>query len=442
MQLWEARWDLRWGADGIDEYNDYDVYRSCLPFTPSSSPIYKLYGHLTDPIRVFSIDGEFGGHVIPLSQDALNALKITEVELNELPKKVDRGDPDVVIDYEAEFCDHNVHNGIVTCATLSPDGHFIALGFGSGAIEIANIDHQCTISQFQCNPPSHLVWIKFCNGNHWIATEDSGGNIVIFGDDIQPLRLGTLPSDLCPPVAAVSDSGSMVLRAPGELHEGCNDITLLYISCDPSIQLLAWPPLEFPETPTPSLGFSPGGRYVAVHFSHNIFVWSTDSCKLITRYRFPDSVRWVLSAGVVPTSSYVTPELVHPKLATSSISEKNPGFVQNSQRDLGQNTDESWMESPFYGFEAASLSEIIEHLSSTVGRVPIIDKFNIWFNGGDELVLPQEYRPAYYSNGAWYGDRVLNSDYPYFPPASKDGTRFIVQGKMTAPIIIDISQVV
>ncbi|KAF8343037.1 uncharacterized protein EI90DRAFT_3031152 [Cantharellus anzutake] len=434
MQLWEAGQDLRGGIKGLDGYN---VYRSCLPFTPSSSPIYKLYGHLADPIRVFSIDGEFGGHVIPLSQDALNALKITEAKLNELPKKVDRGRHDTVIDYEAEFCDHNVRNGIVTCATLSPDGHFITLGFGSGAIEIADIDHQCTISQFQCNPPSHLVWIKFCNGNHWIATEDSGGNIVIFGDDIQPLRLGTLPSDLYPPVAAVSDSGSMVLRAPGELHEGRNDIALLYISCDPSIQLLALPPLEFPEIPTiPSqyrLGFSPGGRYVAVHFSHNVFVWSTDSCKLITRYRFPDSVGWVLSAGVVPTGSYVTPETVHPKLATPSFPEKTLGV---------KNTDESWMECPFYGFEATSLFDINEHLSSTVGRVPIIDRYGIWFNGGVELLLPDEYWPTDHSNGAWYGDRVLNCNYPYFPPASKDGTRFIVQGNMTAPIIIDISQVV
>ncbi|KAF8343041.1 uncharacterized protein EI90DRAFT_3011444 [Cantharellus anzutake] len=155
-----------------------------------------------------------------------------------------------------------------------------------------------------------------------------------------------------------------------------------------------------------------------------------------------NSVKWVHSAGVVPTGSHVIPEPVHPKLATPSIPKKNPSFVQTSQRDLGKNTDESWMKCPFYGFKAAPLFRIITHLSSAAGRVPMINGPEIWFNGGDELFLPEEYCPTDHSDGAWYGNRVLKDDRLYFPPASKDGTRFIVQGKATAPIVVDISQVI
>ncbi|KAF8328562.1 uncharacterized protein EI90DRAFT_1534817 [Cantharellus anzutake] len=49
------------------------LYRSKLPFTPPSSPLYKQYGHLTDPVWIFSTFGEFSGSTIPLSKDLLRA---------------------------------------------------------------------------------------------------------------------------------------------------------------------------------------------------------------------------------------------------------------------------------------------------------------------------------------------------------------------------------
>ncbi|KAF8336487.1 uncharacterized protein EI90DRAFT_180994 [Cantharellus anzutake] len=39
-----------------------NLYRSLFPFTPSSSPFYQLYGHLSDPVRVFTVSSDCSGH--------------------------------------------------------------------------------------------------------------------------------------------------------------------------------------------------------------------------------------------------------------------------------------------------------------------------------------------------------------------------------------------
>jgi hypothetical protein len=41
----------------------------------------------------------------------------------------------------------------------------------------------------------------------------------------------------------------------------------------------------------------------------------------------------------------------------------------------------------------------------------------------------------------WYGDRLVDNTCSFYcPQSSKDGTRFLLQGKMKAPIVIDIGQ--
>src|SRR5258707_4632417 len=126
----------------------WQLYRSVLPFSPTSSELFKHYGHLSDArIRIFSIFNEFPfGNSIPLSENTFNACNAKPTKL------LDYYDANswklAWPDYKAEFLDADVRNGTVTCAALSHDGRYVALGFGSGIIQVADIDNQCTISQF------------------------------------------------------------------------------------------------------------------------------------------------------------------------------------------------------------------------------------------------------------------------------------------------------
>ncbi|KAF8326201.1 uncharacterized protein EI90DRAFT_1965133 [Cantharellus anzutake] len=221
---------LHMGGDlqGFDEFNDHDVvglqqesaaicwgihqwllHRSMSLLFPPKSSLYKLYGHLSEPVQSFSISGEISNHLIPLSKALLNTQNLMEAKLDGLPKDNKQGSG--VINYEAEFQELDVRNGIVTCAALSRDGRYVALGLGSGVIEIADIDDQCTISQFQNHPPNPPAWIEFIHDGHCIATEDVDGNISIYGHGVPPLKLGTLPTGAYPAVTAVSASGFFIV---------------------------------------------------------------------------------------------------------------------------------------------------------------------------------------------------------------------------------------
>ena len=138
--------------------------------------IHEFYARHSDPISISSISGEFTGHSIPLSEGAQRA---TQARIRKISD-----DSSLQPDYEAELLNDNIRSGVVTCAALSQDGTYVALGFGSGAIEIANINCSCTTSQFQCDPPNlPPVWIEFIHGDCRIAVEDNKGNITIFGSE-------------------------------------------------------------------------------------------------------------------------------------------------------------------------------------------------------------------------------------------------------------------
>ncbi|KAF8336495.1 uncharacterized protein EI90DRAFT_181562 [Cantharellus anzutake] len=198
----------------ISSPTPWDLHRSTLPFTPSSSPFHKLYGHLSDPVRIFTISGDFSGHRIPLSEDLLDARMGMEAKLPNLLKKANSYGRRVEVDYDAQFNDPDVRNGIVTCAALSFDGHHIGLGIGSGVIELADIDLQRTISRFHLYPPNHPIWIEFVHGNHRVAAEDNEGNVTILSHDMASVNLGTLPNNRLPAVTRVSDNGLFIIRVP------------------------------------------------------------------------------------------------------------------------------------------------------------------------------------------------------------------------------------
>ncbi|KAF8335458.1 uncharacterized protein EI90DRAFT_332191 [Cantharellus anzutake] len=297
------------GAQELFSESPWHAYRSVLPFTPTSSPMYKYYGHLSDPVRVFSVSGEFAGGLIPLSDDAHRARGVMEAELTKLSRK-----NGWETNYEAEFRNKNVRNGIVTCAALSRDGHRVALGFGSGIIEVADIDDQCTICQFQSDSSYPPIWIEFIHGgNTHIATEDTQGNTTIFRHEMPSVKLGTLPNSHYLPLTAVSDNGWFVVRVPRNSKDAWyENITLLCVSGNPSIQFLAPPStarssecLSLPLRQ--SLGFSPGGRYVCAYDAHDAFVWSTYSGEWIARFCAQGFDKWIINTGVPPLAHIPSP---------------------------------------------------------------------------------------------------------------------------------------
>ena len=64
-----------------------------------------------------------------------------------------RSDSGRQFDYEAGVLNDDIRGGVVACAPISHEGKYVALGFGNGAVENADIDDSCTISQFRCEPP-------------------------------------------------------------------------------------------------------------------------------------------------------------------------------------------------------------------------------------------------------------------------------------------------
>ncbi|KAF8318543.1 uncharacterized protein EI90DRAFT_3083385 [Cantharellus anzutake] len=419
----------------------WHIFRSILPFTPSSSPLFKSYGHLFEPVRIFSITGEFFGRSIPLSVDTLSAQRVMEAKLNALLIEVGRSEMDKTdrIDHSAEFLDPDIRNGIVTAAALSRDGCYIALGFGNGVIEVADIDRQHTVTHFQCDPPNLPAWIEFICGSHRIATEDNEGNITVFSHGSPSVKVGALPSGHHPPVTLVADNGSFIIRVPRNIDcSWYESMAILHVSDEPSIH-----PLSSPRSVTPAsrsavpdrctLGLSPKGWYVVVHDGHSIAIWSTETHELV-HFHVPEST--------LPACYNIYPR---PHLMTQPRRKITPHLENDIPRGqslmAGHDADLLWLERlselssrtmafaiPLYGYMLGSTTQ------------------TIWFNGKLELLLPSEYRPIILEGDrqkVWYGDRMLRDKYGlYLPCASKDGTRFLVQGRMRAPIVVDISQVV
>ncbi|KAF8318556.1 uncharacterized protein EI90DRAFT_2706512 [Cantharellus anzutake] len=440
----------------------WHIYRSVLPFTPPSSPLFKLYGRLSDPVQIFSITGEFSGYSIPLSENTLNARKVMEAELPRLLKKADRSrtihpltDPDEAdIDHGAAFRVRNIRNGIVAAAALSRDGRFIALGFGNGTIEVADIDHHQTTFQFQCDPPNPPAWIEFICGSHRIATEDKEGNITVFSHDLPPVKVGTLPSGHRPPITLVADNGSFIIRVPRNIdchwHE---HMMILYVSDEPSIHPLSppkkWLFTGFTMPDRCTLGLSPEGRYVVAHDDSDIVIWSTKTRESVQSHK--------VSGSTLPVSyhTYHRPHLITqtrteiPSHLENSIPRVQSFTAGHDADPWGLDADLLWLvrlsralsshSNMHRGGFLADEDEVIHRHRTQM----------VWFNGKLELLLPPGYRPIILdenqtsSQEVWYGDRMLSNKVDhYLPCASKDGTRFLVQGHMQAPIVVDISQVV
>ncbi|KAF8328594.1 uncharacterized protein EI90DRAFT_3290513 [Cantharellus anzutake] len=422
--------------DSAAAHMPWEFYRSKLLFTPPSSPLYKQYGHLSDPVRIFSAFGEFSGGTIPLSKDLLSAQAIMQEKLPE--DKWGRN-------YEAEFYDPDVRNGIVTCAALSPDGRYIALGFGSGIIEVADIDHQRMICRLQHYPAYFPAWIEFVHGSHRVATEDNNGNVTILGDGLTPVNLGTLPTGPYPAGTAASDNGLFVVRVPRNLDNPWYDnMMLISVSGHPSIQRLASPPFSLssgfdhnksgiPHRRT--LGFSPGARYVGAFDGTQAVTWSTESCQCIVGYRVTNYDFWIINPNVPPTCSYLIPD---PMFTRATIP-----LAEGDMADEGlDSVDEFWIKCPFYDVSPSTGSWDPSIYSSAVGRTPLIESLLVWFDGREELMLPLGFGSRLV-RGAWYGDRMPDNDTGFYrPQSSRDGTRFLLQGGRRAPIVVDISQIV
>ncbi|KAF8324166.1 uncharacterized protein EI90DRAFT_3076125, partial [Cantharellus anzutake] len=396
-----------------------------------------------------------------------------EAKLGTLPIEVGRFEMDETnrIDHKAEFLDPDIRNGIVTAAALSQDGRYIALGFGNGVIEVADIDHQHTVAHFRCDPPNVPAWIEFICGSRRIVTEDNEGNITIFSHGSPPVKVGTLPSGHHPPVTLVADNGSFIIRIPRNIDRSWyENLAILDVSNEPTIHPLP-PPLPprsasralRPAMPSHcTLGLSPTGQYVVVHDENNISIWSTETHELIH----------CGESGFILPVSYNTYSLSHLIIETRT---EIPLHLENDIPRVqslvaGHDADRLWLELLFCELPSR-LTQAADMCQSRYITVPDPNPYDpdpdppfdpgsvrspyiprqrreaktqtIWLNGRLELLLPPEYRPIildkHQINGqVWYGDRILRNNGLYLPCASKDGTRFLVQGRMRAPIVVDI----
>ncbi|KAF8317024.1 uncharacterized protein EI90DRAFT_3085719, partial [Cantharellus anzutake] len=282
-------------------------------------------------------------------------------------------------------------------------------------------------------------------------------------------RLGTLPSGCFPAVTAVSNDGSFIIRVPQNLGQAWyENMALLRFSGEPSVQLLASPSTPSPAQSTQShsdlsipqcytVRFSPGSRYVGAYDRNCAFVWSTGSHKWMAQYRVQDFNTWIFNTGLEPPCLYNIPVPVSCNPTLLLIPDSGATRASSTKRELGHDMDESWLKRPFYDLSPSiqTSQDRIKVYSSAMGRIPLVDgDGRIWFNGEDELKIPYDYAPTVRSGNsfsekeAWYGDLMLKGggrrdpDSIYFPRASKDGTRFLLQGKLKAPVVVDISQVV
>ncbi|KAF8336476.1 uncharacterized protein EI90DRAFT_179562 [Cantharellus anzutake] len=349
------------------------------------------------------------------------------------------------------------------CSTL-PDGHQIALGIGSGVIELADINLQHTISRFHLDPPNHPIWIEFVHGRHRVAAEDNEGNITILSHDMTPINLGTLPNGPLPAVTRVSDNGLFIIRVPWNTDNSWyNNMTLVSILDNPHMQLLASPPSQAVDSPRHdtlaiphrrTLGFSPGAHYIGAFDGLSAFTWSTDSGDLIAHYRVTDFECWIMNPAVPTACSYRIPDPVFVR-PTLPMTEGSAADRPHSKIDAVHNLqDKSWTKCPFYVLLQSKDDDHESDIrSSAAGRTPLFQSKEIrtglpmFFNGKLEFIIPEEYQPVVFSGGeglgAWYGDQVPSDPtFMYSPRSSKDGTRILLQGRQTAPIVVDLSQVV
>ncbi|KAF8318560.1 uncharacterized protein EI90DRAFT_3083444 [Cantharellus anzutake] len=191
-----------------------------------------------------------------------------------------------------------------------------------------------------------------------------------------------------------------------------------------------------------TLGLSPEGRYVIVHDGKNLAIWSTETREL---------VQFHVSKSPLPVSynKYPRPHLIIDAQTRIPLHLEN-GIPRVQSPMVGHDADLLWLER--LSCELPSWLASPSPMSIRVSRPSINEDGTqmIWLNGKPELLLPPDFRPIILGNRdqinsqeVWYGDQMLwNEDRLYLPRASKEGARFLVQGHMRAPIVVDISQVV
>ncbi|KAF8331409.1 uncharacterized protein EI90DRAFT_1019448 [Cantharellus anzutake] len=348
--------------------------------------------------------------------------------------------------YKAEFLDLDIREGTVASAAISKDGSHVALGFGDGGIEVVDIDQQHSIARFQCDSCSPPVWIEFISGRHRIATEDNEGNVFIFGHGSQPLKLGALPSGCYPSVTVAADDGSFIVRLPRYLDpDWYKSVSILYVSGKPSMRYLSSPRTIHTTVPAHhshclSLELSPGARYVVACDQNQAFIWSTASREFIISHHVWDF--GVFVTGITPYRPYIT---------SGSIEYPLDGIPHTLGSGTKFDSDKSWLESLSHRSLQLSQQPRLPLSSVNYGRHEELDtpKLKLLLDNTLKLILPFQYYPFEFDikyldrQEVWYGDRVIKAQhFVYFPRASKDGTRFLVQGRMRAPIVVDISQIV
>ncbi|KAF8318538.1 uncharacterized protein EI90DRAFT_3083354 [Cantharellus anzutake] len=162
----------------------------------------------------------------------------------------------------------------------------------------------------------------------------------------------------------------------------------------------------------------PSSNNVIVHDGKNLAIWSTEMHELL---------QFHVSKSPLPVSynTYPHPHLIIDAQTRIPLHLEN-GIPRVQSPMVGHDADLLWLE------------RLSCKLPSWLARSSPMSIRMIWLNGKLELLLPPDYRPIILGNRdqinsqeVWYGDQML-----------KEGTQFLVQGRMRAPIVVDISQVV
>ena len=432
--------DVEVGMSGESVSWEYDIeyhqiYRSILPFLPLSSPVATYYNKLSDPIRVVRVHvGNYKCHVPSI----ITTSPITPI----------------------------------TCATLSDDGRWVALGFCDGVVEVVDAELGARISQF-ADGPNAPIWLLFANGHNTLVTENSEGDIYIL-DNITfrrvPIasRIGGGGSSKV--MTSLSHDGSMIVRVAQHVDtEWYENMSIIQISMEePIINALASPSLGSRDSNDPrrnitpsrnspissddkgprfplrrSLGFSPDGRYVAAFDTQQAFIWSSSSFQVVAQYSIEDPDIWFLNTNhPSPTLPLKLPDYItltpifEPSQPPSSLS--CVLFTLKAPPPLSSD--------PAYEFDFTRFP-VQPTVSRAAGAVPQLSaRGGIWFGGEEILVIPDNYRDPKSCSIKLPRHKPFSQDDPdhltdFVLPRSRDGTRFLICDEESFPVIVDISGV-
>jgi hypothetical protein len=378
-----------------------EIYRSILPFLPSSSPVLAYYNKLSDPVRILRVP-----------------LLVNEV----LPH-----------DEEP-----------IACAALSDDGRHVALGFSDGATEVVDAELGDRITRFSDRLPNPSVWLLFIDEGHKLITEDSEGDIYILDNLTSCWQQVGSRCNGTDARASLSHDHSMIVRASQQSgKEWYEAMSIICVATeDPTINPLH-PPSHDPDIyywATPlrrSMGFSPDGHYVAAFDLHLALVWSSTSFQVIAQYSVGDPAAWFFNAH----NSLAMPALELPGSVIVMPVPKHSASIRSSSCVLFA------LKSPFFSPDFPNMRTI----SSAVGAAPVVgSQGGVWFRGHKILTIPTGYSdptarsievpPISLANVTGTFNKESLADLTL--PISRDGTQFIVCDEEGFPAVVDISGLV